>query len=303
MNTSSNKAVSVVVVTYERRQHLRWCLEALALQTLVHERFEVVVVDDGGTDNSGFEVGAARRRHPGFDVRYSWHEHQGWGLARSRNDGAVLTTGECIVFIDSDILLNPEAASVYARLLQTNPKRVIGGYYKYLKGMEITLEAIKEWTPIWDMTLPELAIPQHEYQLLGTDVREAHYNQGTAAEDLFANEGKVYRNPYSLLGGNIMVPRDIWDRTEGFDETLTHYGGEDAEYSLQVADLGYGFSYSKRAGGCHMAHTKHEGAELKTEMAKQHIRERWPQWFTKHGEPIWAYAGWQKPRSGRKGAA
>lgn len=302
MNTFSSKAVSVVVVTYMRRRHLLWCLEALAQQTLPYNRFEVVVVDDGGLDNSEEEVHAAKRRHPEHNVRYVWHKHEGWGLARSRNEGAALTSGACIVFIDSDILLNPEALEVYVELLRSNPNRVIGGYYKYLKGMKLTLKAIREWTPIWNMSLPEIMIPQHEYQLLGTDVREAHYNQGTSAEDLFADESKTYRNPYSLLGGNIMVPRHIWDQTEGFDETLTHYGGEDAEFSLQIADLGYMFSYSKRAGGCHMAHTKHEGAELKTEMAKQHIRERWPQWFTKHGEPIWAYAGWQRPHRGRKGA-
>ena len=287
--------ISVVVVTYQRAQHLRWCLEALALQSLPHDEYEIVIVDDGGTDNSIASVEAAQAAYPSLDVRYVWHEHDGWGLSRSRNEGAALTRGDCILSIDSDILLNPEALEVYTDLYYANPHRVIGGYYRYLKGMKITLAAIKAWQPIWDMELEEVAIPQHEYHLLGTDVREAHFKQGWTAVNLFADESKTYPEPFSLLGGNIMVPRHIWKQTEGFNETFTHYGGEDAEFSLQIAQLGYPFSYSLAAAGCHMAHPKHSGAEDKTNQALDHIKQIWPRWFTSIGNPIWEFAGWRKP--------
>lgn len=290
--------VSVTVVTYQRRDHLRWCLEALACQSFPKDQFEVAVVDDGGTDDSGVEVSQVIERYPKLDVHYYWHEHRGWGLARSRNEGARATSGACIVFIDSDILLNPDSLKSFSRLYWDNPYRVIGGYYKYLIGMRITLNAVRKWDRLWNMKLPEIDILQHEYQLLGTDVREAHFNQGRTAVDLFADEEATYRNPYSLLGGNIMVPRHIWDQTQGFDELIPHYGGEDAEFSLQIADLGYSFSYSHAAGGAHMAHSKHPDAELNTGMAEEYLRRRWPTWFTNHGEPIWAYRGWVRPRSG-----
>lgn len=293
-------SISVVVVTYHRRVHLRWCLEALGCQTLPFERFEVIVVDDGGTDESVIEVAQVKEkhRHPDLNVGYIHHPHDGWGLARSRNEGAAVTSGEGIVFIDSDILLGHDALLAYTHLLHRNPHRVIGGYYKYLIAMRMTLDSIREWNRLWDMKLPEIDMTQHNYQLLGTDVRQAHFEQGYTPVDLFANEELTHPNPYSLLGGNIMIPRYIWDQTQGFDELITHYGGEDAEFSLQIADLGYPFSYSKAAGGAHMAHTKQKGAEEGTKRAEAYIRRRWPTWFIKYGEPLWAYAGWKRPIPG-----
>jgi glycosyltransferase involved in cell wall biosynthesis len=293
-----HKIISVIVVTYNRKQHLRWCLEALGCQTLQHNLFEVIVVDDGGYDNSVEEITQALERYPDLQLGYVHHPHDGWGLAKSRNEGARLSTGRCLVFIDADILLNPNALKAYARILHRNPHRVIGGYYKYLLGMRITLTAIREWKPIWEMTLPEIDIPQHNYQLLGTDVRQAHFEGGLTPVNLFADEDKLYPNPYSLLGGNIMVPRHIWNQTEGFDEFIAHYGGEDAEFSLQIADLGYQFSYSMSAGGCHMAHPKQHGAEAGTMRAEDYMRVRWPTWFTEFDEPIWAFSGWKRPKRG-----
>lgn len=150
------------------------------------------------------------------------------------------------------------------------------------------------------MTLPEIVIPQHEYQLLGTDVREAHFNMGLIGENLFEDETKLYASPFSLLGGNILVPTHIWKQTEGFDELITYYGGEDAEFSIQIADLGYEFGYATSIAGCHMAHTKQVGAQSGTNRALAHIRKRWPLWFTKFGEPIWAIPGWTRPPRGRR---
>lgn len=297
---SSEFACSVVVVTYNRRKHLRLCLEALAYQTLPFDLFEVIVIDDGGRDGSEMEVQDVRRRCPALRVQYHWHKHEGWGLARSRNEGAALCSGTCIEFIDSDILLNPDAIASCVRLMHDNSNRVIGGYYKYLIGMEITLKDVREWESIWDMTLPEIDIPQHEYQLLGTDVREAHFNLGLTPVNLFADEQTLYDGPFSLLGGNILVPSHIWKQTKGFDELITHYGGEDAEFSIQVADLGYRFSYAMSIAGCHMAHTKQPGAESGTNRAIVHIRRRWPLWFTRFGEPIWSVPGWKRPPQGRR---
>lgn len=300
MNTCSSNAVSVVVVTYHRRNHLRLCLEALACQSLPFDLFEVIVVDDGGLDESGKEVQDVARRHPTLNVQYHWHEHDGWGLARSRNEGAALCSGKCIEFIDSDILLNPDALASCFRLFRDNPDRVIGGYYKYLIGMKISLKDVHEWKNIWNMTLPEIMIPQHEYQLLGTDVREAHFNMGLLSENLFVDEAALYEGPFSILGGNILVPFHVWKQTEGFDELITHYGGEDAEFSIQVADLGYRFSYAMSIAGCHMAHTKQAYAQDGTNRALVHIRRRWPLWFTKFGEPIWSLEGWTRPPQGRR---
>lgn len=288
-------ACSVCVTTYQRSQHLRWCLEALGNQTASYDDFEVIVVDDGGTDDSPKQFQYARKKFPSMQMQYQWHEHDGWGLSRSRNEAASYARGEILVFIDSDIMLNPRAVESFIDIYRKNPNRVIGGYYKYLKGMKITLDDIKRWFPIVGMTLPDVNIEQDQPAELGKDVREVHYNWGWMSEDVFADEDRVFRNPFTLLGGNIMVPRHIWKQTEGFDAGWRSYGGEDAEFSIQIANLGYGFSYSRRVGGCHAAHVKSKGAKEGTMSAIDYIRQKWPQWFTKVGAPVWDMAGWKRP--------
>lgn len=61
---------SVVVPVYNSERTLRFCLEALANQTIPKEKFEVIVVDDGSTDSTS-EI--ARN----FDVRYIFQKNRG----------------------------------------------------------------------------------------------------------------------------------------------------------------------------------------------------------------------------------
>jgi len=283
--------VSVIVTTYKRADRLRLCL--LALENQSFRDFECIVIDDGSHDESFviFRRWADDTKLPSY---YAWEQDTGFRLSHARNLGARMARGDGLIFIDSDILLNPWAIENYARLLSENPNRAIGGYYRYLKGMVILPRDVTEWDRLWRMELPEVDIPQDAYQFLGNDVRETHFMQGWASEDLFRNESEVWRAPFSLLGGNMMISRVVWREIQGFAEEICHYGGEDAEISIQIAQAGFGFSYSKSAGGAHMAHSKFENAEKGTFDSIAWMTKRWPLWFP-NGEPLWSKPGWEVP--------
>jgi glycosyltransferase involved in cell wall biosynthesis len=89
--------VSVVIPTYNASQKLRECLEALQKQTYPRERYEIIVVDDGSTDDtkSIIEVGGGR-----FPIRYCFQENK--GPAAARNRGAGMAQGDVILFTDAD---------------------------------------------------------------------------------------------------------------------------------------------------------------------------------------------------------
>jgi glycosyltransferase involved in cell wall biosynthesis len=78
-------AVSVIIPTYNRRDELRQTLEALAAQEFPAAEFEVIVADDGSSDDSA-EVAAS------FDgplrLKYVWQEDLGHRCAAARNFGA-----------------------------------------------------------------------------------------------------------------------------------------------------------------------------------------------------------------------
>ena len=90
--------ISVVIPTRNRRAALMKCLDALAEQTVLPQEFEVLVVDDGSTDDTREAVEA--RRDP-FKVRYFRQEPSGPGTAR--NLGVEHAAGELVLFIGDDI--------------------------------------------------------------------------------------------------------------------------------------------------------------------------------------------------------
>ncbi|MEB3241179.1 MAG: glycosyltransferase family A protein [Synechococcus sp.] len=97
--------VSVVIPTYNRLPILRQCLTALEQQIDLPEGddFEVVLVDDGSTDDT---VAWLRQHAAGYPhVRLLQQDHGGPALGR--NLGVDQARGELIVFIDSDLVVVP----------------------------------------------------------------------------------------------------------------------------------------------------------------------------------------------------
>ena len=287
-------AINVVIATYQRRDSLVLCLEALKQQTF--KDFDVTVVDDGGDDDSRGVFMQSR-----LSGAYLWHAHNGFGLSRSRNDGAKTADGEVLHFIDSDIMLSPTSLQAAWDLYQDKKDRAIGGYYKYLPGMLITSQDVRErWDDIWAMKLPSIPIVQANTPI-GMDVRDAWFGMTDPlhriGEDVFTYEHSVLWSPYCFLGGNMVIPRFIYDETGGFDEAITTYGGEDAEMSLAIISRGYGISYSRRIAGGHLAHTKHEGSIIDDEGAKRrYIAAKYPFFLTPEGDPRTDVWGKEVPR-------
>lgn len=93
--------ISVIIPTYNRKDSLLRTLESLARQTYPADRFEVIVVDDGGSDGTG-EV--TQRTFP-FALRYVRQENQGDAIARNR--GASEAQGDVLQFLDDDIVVEP----------------------------------------------------------------------------------------------------------------------------------------------------------------------------------------------------
>ena len=91
--------VSIIIPTYNRAEMLVECLESIFAQTC--DAYEVIVVDDGSTDNTDELI------KPYLDrVKYIKHENR--GNAAARNSGLDLAKGEYIAFLDSDDLWLPD---------------------------------------------------------------------------------------------------------------------------------------------------------------------------------------------------
>lgn len=113
---------SVVIPTHNRREALRGCLRALTLQQFPQDSFEVIVVDDGGSQ-------------PVEDVMQGFHGQLNWRLQRqersgpatARNLGALSARGEYLAFTDDDCAPSPEWLVKLQESLAMHPGSLIGG--------------------------------------------------------------------------------------------------------------------------------------------------------------------------------
>ncbi len=114
-NSSMEKElISVVVPIYNVEQYLPKCIESLLNQT--YQNLEIILVDDGATDNCPAICDA----YAGKDERIKVIHKKNGGLSDARNAGTAAATGACIGFIDSDDFVKPDMyEKMYARIKET----------------------------------------------------------------------------------------------------------------------------------------------------------------------------------------
>ena len=95
--------VSIVIPTYNRKPILIKCLHALENQKLnkLIDSYEIIVVDDGSTDGTTEWIKENRRNLPHVVL----YEQEHGGPALGRNLGVLKSTGDVIIFIDSDLVV------------------------------------------------------------------------------------------------------------------------------------------------------------------------------------------------------
>ena len=91
-----NPKVSVVIPTYNRVDKVRKGIESVLAQTV--SDLEVIVVDDGSSDNTGQILGEI------FGERIRYYSQANQGASVARNKGIAKARGEWIAFLDSDDL-------------------------------------------------------------------------------------------------------------------------------------------------------------------------------------------------------
>jgi glycosyltransferase involved in cell wall biosynthesis len=115
---------TIQLCTYNRAALLARVLDACFDQTIAGEEYEVVVVDDGSTDDTPATIETARRR---ATCAFSVVTQSNAGLARARNSGIARATGERIIFIDDDVLPIPTFVDEHLRAADRHPGAIVRG--------------------------------------------------------------------------------------------------------------------------------------------------------------------------------
>lgn len=115
MNT--RPLISAILCTYNRAPLLARALGALSAQTLGPDQFEVVLIDDGSSDETA-QVAATFA--PMLDLRYTRQPNS--GLAAAKNHGICLSRAPIVVFLDDDDVLDSRALEQHWLSHQQEPR-------------------------------------------------------------------------------------------------------------------------------------------------------------------------------------
>ncbi len=127
--------LSIIVPIYNVAPYLRRCVDSLLTQDI--SDYEIILVDDGSTDNSGViadELTAYPQPLPkgkGVSMRVIHQENA--GLSAARNTGIVVAQGEYIMFVDSDDYLQPNVLRTLIEQIERDKLDVLRFRYQNVK--------------------------------------------------------------------------------------------------------------------------------------------------------------------------
>ncbi len=109
----NNTKVTVIIPLYNR---INWAIEAIeSVLIQTHQNFEVLVIDDGSTDDISKLIETCRK-----DKGIKYFRRENKGISSSRNFGIEKATGEYIAFLDSDDLFMPDKIETQLRFMAEN---------------------------------------------------------------------------------------------------------------------------------------------------------------------------------------
>ena len=97
-----NNLISVIIPVYNVENYLDECIQSVLQQT--YKNLEIILVDDGSTDNSGVICDEYKDK----DTRITVLHQKNGGISKARNVGIEYAHGEYIGFVDSDDFIHPQ---------------------------------------------------------------------------------------------------------------------------------------------------------------------------------------------------
>lgn len=161
-----SELVSVVVPIYNVERYLEECVHSILKQT--YHNLEIILVDDGSTDESGKICDALGK----LDSRIQVIHKQNGGLSAARNTGIEAATGSYLVFIDSDDYIENQYVEKLYRSLEENRSDIaVCGYNRVSEDGKILFRAES-------MDEPELAVEKAmKYILDGEKINSCAWNK------------------------------------------------------------------------------------------------------------------------------
>ena len=121
---------SIIIPVYNRASIIQRTLDCFLRQGISEDRYEVILIDDGSTDNSFEMVSPWLKKHSNTQ----WYSFANGGVSKARNRGIERAKGDYLIFLDSDDLLYDGYLSKLSELLEKKQYDMIVSDFIYRNG-------------------------------------------------------------------------------------------------------------------------------------------------------------------------
>lgn len=241
--------ISIIIPTYNRVDTLLKGLQTLLVQESIEEiEWEIVVVDDGSTDNTEREVKKLIANEERLSIKYVYCEHERVpNRSIVRNMGFFASEGKYISYLDSGMLV---------------AKNYIHNISKKMLKYDIIFHYMYGVFAEYNMNCREI-------------IERIDYNNVDAISAILRKESDWLdvRSPLFDLGNNLLAPwtlgwggaitfaRRLFSEVGKFDETINGWGGEDSDLSLRLIKRTNKYTFCKESFAIHLPHANESSEE------------------------------------------
>lgn len=252
--------VSLIIATYNNPGYLKLSLESLLAQTILPK--EVIIADDGSTDETARLIMHYKKKSP-VPIIHIWQPDDGFQLGKIRNIATVAASGEYIIQIDGDIIM--EKHFIQDHLFHRQSDTLLQGPRTLLSAGR-TAEAIEKGQLTFPFLAPGIGHPENAIRsrILSTFLATRYRNT---------------RPLYAARGCNMSYHKTDFMKVNGYNHDFIGWGHEDSELTLRMLNAGIRKHYIKfHCVAYHLHHKKRKdhqaerNLQLLNEQIARHIK-------------------------------
>lgn len=247
--------VSVIIIVYNQKDSLIATLNGFANQTVSKDDFELIVVDDGSTDNTqnifsdDLKNLSKAKNCKIFHIKNSGRSH-------AKNVGIRNSKGKYLIFCDGDRIPGKDFIKAHLDMLEKNNSVISVG-----EPLDYYSKNIFEFS---QKNLDKYSRLPYYPKLV--------FNLSESEDD------KFYKNYYwaLLLSGNAAFSKDLILKIGLYDETFRDWGFEHFEFGYRAWRKGIPIICNKKAKNYHIVHARNQNIEKLVEQNIKIIKDIHP---------------------------
>jgi len=222
-------SVSLCISTYNWPEALELCLESVLLQT--HLPAEIIIGDDGSTEETKFLIDDLR---PKFSIplKHIWQPDEGFKLAQIRNKSFASATGDYIIQIDGDLVLNKYFIEDHLRFAQSGT---------FISGAR-SLIGVADTKQLFQYKNITQVARQFKLQKKYNAIRFL------PAAYVMHQLQKGNKQIKYVLGANMSFWKEDILKVNGYNEDFKGWGKEDNDLAIRLWNAGIELHFLKFAG-------------------------------------------------------